>query len=375
MGLLRLVLALSVIAAHANTPVFGYRGIGGWYAVDFFFVISGFYMAMVLNEKYRDAPAERFYLSRLLRLLPVYYIGLLLSLLTFWPAISGVWRSLEPGALVYFVLQNVFVFGQDLSYPLCVPKQGGGCIGLPLAMNPPSWSLAVELGFYFVAPYLLRSKARTFAFVLYGALYLASLKLLRFPLAATGVFGAAEPPIYTFYFYPASFVFFGGGALAYHLRRGATGADYAGGALLLLLLSSADTVMPFWHLLLASLAVPVLFELTARNRLDRWLGEMSYPVYILHFPILQALLPWFGKQPDPPGALSLGSWVAIASCAAGAVLYRVVEVPVNRRREALSAASVGLPAWSLPAWLGRSALLLYLAVPAASVAYLLRATA
>lgn len=50
MGFLRLFLALSVIAGHSQSTVFGFNGIGAWYAVQFFFIISGFYMAMVLNE-------------------------------------------------------------------------------------------------------------------------------------------------------------------------------------------------------------------------------------------------------------------------------------------------------------------------------------
>ena len=51
MGLLRIVLALSVLLEHAMAW-HGYRMLGGPLAVQCFFIISGFYMGLVLNEKY-----------------------------------------------------------------------------------------------------------------------------------------------------------------------------------------------------------------------------------------------------------------------------------------------------------------------------------
>ena len=73
MGLLRLFLALSVIAGHASSTVFSFQGVGALYAVNFFFIISGFYMAMILNGKYEDKTSIQFYKSRVFRLFPTYY--------------------------------------------------------------------------------------------------------------------------------------------------------------------------------------------------------------------------------------------------------------------------------------------------------------
>src|SRR5690606_33812821 len=50
--------------------------IAGPFAVQMFFVISGFYMALVLNEKYTERSPYRFYLARLLRLWPAYIVVL-----------------------------------------------------------------------------------------------------------------------------------------------------------------------------------------------------------------------------------------------------------------------------------------------------------
>ncbi len=41
MGLLRVILAISVIIGHSEAPLGDYWGIGAFYAVNLFFMISG----------------------------------------------------------------------------------------------------------------------------------------------------------------------------------------------------------------------------------------------------------------------------------------------------------------------------------------------
>ena len=48
MGLLRLLLALAVVGAHSGFAFI----LEGREAVTLFFIISGFYMALILNESY-----------------------------------------------------------------------------------------------------------------------------------------------------------------------------------------------------------------------------------------------------------------------------------------------------------------------------------
>lgn len=51
MGLIRILLAISVIASHSDA-LFGFNFVGGGLAVQAFFMISGFYMALILSGKY-----------------------------------------------------------------------------------------------------------------------------------------------------------------------------------------------------------------------------------------------------------------------------------------------------------------------------------
>ena len=59
MGTIRLLLALAVLIIMHSDPPHGLHMIGGAAAVQGFYVISGFYMALVLNEKYPRGVRDR----------------------------------------------------------------------------------------------------------------------------------------------------------------------------------------------------------------------------------------------------------------------------------------------------------------------------
>jgi hypothetical protein len=73
MGLIRVLLALAVVDFHAvrfaSSPHFlNLPWINGGVAVQSFFVISGFYMALILSGKYAGRGVFVFYRARFLRL-------------------------------------------------------------------------------------------------------------------------------------------------------------------------------------------------------------------------------------------------------------------------------------------------------------------
>ena len=69
MGLLRLILACSVVCGHAGAGVFF---TGPEVAVQTFYIISGFYIAMILDRTVAYRSIWVFYFSRYLRLWPSY---------------------------------------------------------------------------------------------------------------------------------------------------------------------------------------------------------------------------------------------------------------------------------------------------------------
>lgn len=105
----------------------------GQTGVDLFFVLSGFLITRILiREKGKSGYYKSFYIKRSLRILPLYYIFLVLYL-----SVHGAWG--QEGAWWAFVfLQNIpLAFGDAYSGPVHY------------------WSLGVEEHFYLIWPFLI----------------------------------------------------------------------------------------------------------------------------------------------------------------------------------------------------------------------------
>ncbi len=120
----------------------------GWSGVDLFFVLSGFLIGGILIDA-RDSARyfQTFYLRRAHRILPIYYIWILmyavivaagLWLTPGWLPVTG--RDLRVAPIYLAFLQNM-IYGQS-------PFQARW-FGV-------TWSLAVEEQFYLLAPWLIR---------------------------------------------------------------------------------------------------------------------------------------------------------------------------------------------------------------------------
>src|SRR5438270_656373 len=129
MGSLRFILAMSVVYGHAG-DFLGFPLIPGDTAVQSFYAISGFYMALVLNEKYRPESSSYFLFisNRFARLFPVYAAVLVLTLLLAF-ALSqflstellfvSQWRVLSPLAWpseAFLLGSQLLMWGQDLYF-------------------------------------------------------------------------------------------------------------------------------------------------------------------------------------------------------------------------------------------------------------------
>ena len=82
MGILRYLLAITVVIAHSKA-LLGLTFVGSEIAVQAFYIISGFYMTLVLNEKYTGVNSSYFLFikNRFLRLYPFYWLVLFLTIL------------------------------------------------------------------------------------------------------------------------------------------------------------------------------------------------------------------------------------------------------------------------------------------------------
>ncbi|MBE9199401.1 MULTISPECIES: acyltransferase [unclassified Nodularia (in: cyanobacteria)] len=132
---LRAIAAFGVMFFHLHIPGFSL----GWSGVYLFFVLSGFLITTILIDS-KDKPNyfSRFYIRRSIRILPIYYITLLLALI-----VALIQRqSIRDFPLYLIHLQNNILGWNQWS------------VNFPAFMNH-TWTLAVDTQFYLVYPLLI----------------------------------------------------------------------------------------------------------------------------------------------------------------------------------------------------------------------------
>ncbi len=305
---------------------------GGFIGVDIFFVISGFLItSLLLKEHARTGRISlvHFYRRRIRRILPVSLVVLAVTvaigflLLPSARALNTLWDGIY--SALFVANWRFALVGSDY-------LQGTNAVS-PLQHY---WSLAVEEQFYFVWPFLL-----IVIFALAGRRTLSARALITTVAVTTGVI--------TLGFLAWSFVetsaspaiaYFSTGARAWELGIGALLAAAAPGiaklpaalrpvlawlglALIVvsLILISRDSMFPApWGLLPVAGATLViaagigqseqrwLFLLT--NPISRYIGKISYSLYLWHFPVVILLATVFTT--DSPLYLPLALVLLIA---------------------------------------------------------------
>ncbi|HEY3853562.1 MAG TPA: acyltransferase [Verrucomicrobiae bacterium] len=368
MGILRLYLALCVVAEHGNGQILPWTMLQGEQAVQIFYVISGFYMALVLSTRY--SKARDFYVSRFLRIFPTYWVILLGTvvvslagglLFNRWLMLSRyVSHPLAHNGLSgvsLAALFNLTIIGQD--WIMFFKQDPGQSLQVTLKfwtfpnplywylLLPQAWTLAVELTFYAIAPYLNRLRSSWLIGLTIGAL------VLRF--ICYQYLGTATVP-WTYRFFPLQIGFFLCGMLAYRLYvrmsphpslqrwRSTSWRSYiVGCAILLAFLYLHARAFEFLKSVASEhvaglvtspvfiLAIPILFLAFEKHKFDRLTGEMSYPVYLVHFLVLVVIGSALGIQPG----VALARAAALASIILAAILYAVFIVRIDIRRHRL----------------------------------------
>ena len=249
----------------------------GYLAVPFFFLLSGFVFFWLYHHQIneRNCSFKEFAVLRLARLYPLHFVTLIVVLCLQW-----IYGRAVGGYMVYpnndgyhFFLQTFFASNWGL--------QRGD------SFNGPIWSVSIEIGLYcmFFVFALIKAPARTkLGWVLLIALVL-------------NLFG------YGGQWAPAAVAFFLGGATyellcGYLTRRKPTidrliviAAIFAWAGILV-----SDNVA-YWLLIRGSVGVFLLYPLTVAalvvaetNSPDlgkkfRWIGDITYSSYLLHFPM------------------------------------------------------------------------------------------
>lgn len=294
-GAFRLLLAYAVLASHISALDIGRL------AVLLFFFLSGYWIANIWETKFAASDTGRFYLSRYLRIVPLFLIVTL----------AAAWIRNAALGPTNFTLLGLGVTGND---PTTV-----------------SWSLDVELQFYLLAPLLLLALRRWTVLTLGCAVSLVALGLWAHQTLHAVTVLKFLPPFLL-------------GALTYakrwtpsermaHLSLAAfAGATAISAATLMLFKTQPhpwdrDVYGMLWML---PLLPYVARSLTVRGpAIDRDLGNLSFPLYLIHPAVIYVV----GQHMH--GSLAKVVIVAGATAVAAGVYY-LIDRPLDRWRVKLT---------------------------------------
>jgi len=316
MGALRFLLALSVAYGHLGAFL-GFPLVPGDTAVQCFFIVSGFYMSLVLNGKYEHAGYWLFLSNRLLRLYPVYLAVFAATVLLATPPRP----RLDALGWLYFAVSQLTLFGQDAVMFLAIKSgalaftsnfnQSSGNL-FEFSVVPQAWTLGVELWFYLLAPLVLRRSPAVIVGLFVGSIVLRMVLQLWFGLSG-------DP--WSYRFFPSELALFLLGAIAHRLDRKSLIVAAVTVAVVLFInrAGGPGRLASVSFLAAAAVSIPWLFAKTQCIEADKFLGELSYPIYLVH--ILA-------------GSLIAGAVPAfLATLAAAVAIYLLVDRPIDRWRQ------------------------------------------
>jgi peptidoglycan/LPS O-acetylase OafA/YrhL len=305
---LRFFLAWIVLASHVSNFV-PYRDwlirfdyFGGHAAVLGFLLVSGYSIAHSISRN-----AERFYQRRLLRIYPLYLTAIIISIVPFLivghnikeyslPTIDNLIGNL-------FFLQGFFLY--------------------PLTSNGIVWTLSIEVACYLLAPFFIRLGSKK----LFVLIAISSICYMLFPRLqllvgngrTTSTYGI--PFLLLLWAWLLGFVFY-----LYSQAKAVQG--------LLIGLGCLTIITSYSYYGVGKLAIVTYifcaFILINSSRLSlprivlksfRYLGELSYPLYLFHFPAI-----FFGYA-----VLGLNNSIYLAglSLIVSVTMYHLVDMPIR----------------------------------------------
>lgn len=281
--------AIMVVIHHFADAVFPFSKLpkvfhSGNIAVSYFFVLSGF----VLYVAYHDVPVSfgDFFKRRVARIVPVYILALVSMILV---AVGFLNYSLNGVAFKEIALSALFLQAYVPSYPL--------------VLNSPAWTISVEMFFYALFPLflLLLNRNRTvFVSVMAILFILAQYFHLKYYAQRWSL---PDSIVDTVFFNPVMHIsqfLIGmiGGYLFINNKTIMPKSSWGTLALfclvVLLIAARPDNISyqvgliaPVFMLFIFSVAVSQPTFLNAKTFV--FLGEISYGIYILQFPVFKVL--------------------------------------------------------------------------------------
>lgn len=285
----------------------------GYLAVDFFFILSGFVIGYAYDDRWkRNMTLGNFFTRRLIRLHPMIIMGTIIGAITFCIQGSVQWDGshVATSAVMLALLAAMFFIP---AYPGAGYDVRGN--GEMFSLNGPSWSLFFEyIGNILYALFIHRLSNRGLAILValsgIGLAWFALFDIVGYGMLGVGwtLDGANFWGGMLRMLFPFSL----GMLLSRHFRPIKTrGAFWICSAVLLILFcvpyiegKSPVCLNGVYELICIALVFPALVWIAASGkttdkqstRICRFLGDISFPLYAIHYPLMYLFYAWLIKN-------------------------------------------------------------------------------
>ena len=319
----------------------------GYLAVDFFFMLSGYVISYAYDNRWKEMTLKDFFKRRLIRLQPMIIIGSIIGALLFyfqtspdlgWGRIAETpfWKVI----LVMFIGMTVVPVGKSLDIR-------GWSEMHPL--NGPAWSLFFEYIANIVYALILRHLSKLIIGIL---MVIAAGVTIQYAFTnpngdIIGGWSIDDPTQLRIGFTRLTFPFLAGIFLARATKLFTTKNAFLTTSLLLIIALAVPRFggkTDLWQNALYEcftlfLIFPFIIWLGAGGKilntkakaLCKFLGDISYPIYITHFPIVYVYMAFVtNKKYTLTEALPLGLLTVIASIIVAYIMMKIYDIPVRK---------------------------------------------
>ncbi len=293
--------------------------------------------------------------------MPTYFVVTILGMVTLFAfnasataapeLFANTWRY--PGRAFVVVFENLGLLGQEMlfwfTFTPATELRFDASGALPteqislawqLIFIPQAWSLSMELLFYALAPFLVRLGNRA----------LIAIAAASISLRVAGLWLPVDYAIWQGRLFPTALFLFVLGMLAQRSLPLVTRLAPRWGLLATAVMLAIIITLPKYQLAVESsrwlmyavitLGTPLAFNAFRHNAVDRWIGELSYPMYLTHLMIIGLVLHF-----EPPYPV----WIAIGGTLLLSIALRyLLEMPIDRRRQARATSSRQSPVVAMP---------------------------
>jgi peptidoglycan/LPS O-acetylase OafA/YrhL len=335
-NLIRIYLSLSVLFFHVHElsqkAALGFlnRIFNGGRAVDAFFIISGY---LIIKSYQRSSSTKEYFIKRIKRIYPAYLTIILLCALSGFLVSSYTIADYFGSAGLYkYILANLVFL--NFIHPTLPGVFENNFFHV---VNGSLWSLKVEVGFYILLPLIVYLRSKIKFPILYGLLFLLSagyfftmMHLYHTTRQDIFLFFSRQIPGELFFFIIGATVAEIDGRLEFRkwIKRLGIPAVIA---LFLPLGIVGGAIAQALAIFFFAFTVPPLHYPFKRE-------DLSYGIYIYHFPVIQVLIHygWFNWSPFLGLAASLLITIILA-----ALSWIFIEKPFILKKVQLKVNAIG----------------------------------